>query len=95
MLLFKVVSRNGDLIWLITNREPGSVPSGAVDQENGIGWQIEQMHRELKQWLGTERFPCRKARAWRKTLYAARSSLFEPYLRAELRQPSIAALNTT
>lgn len=115
VLLFKVVSSNGDIDWLITNREPGSVTSRAVHQQNGIRWQIEQMHRELKQLLGIERCQCRKARSqrnhlglcyqawvalrvkarqWHKTLYAARSSLFEQYLRAELRRPRIAALNT-
>jgi hypothetical protein len=71
VLLFRVVSRDGDserVDWFITNRLPGSVEAGVVEGENHIRWQIEQLHRELKQLVGTERCQCRKARSQRNHL---------------------------
>ncbi len=55
--LFKVVATNGDIEWVITNREQTQVPMTTQDvqNENAVRWQIEQMHRELKQLVGTEK----------------------------------------
>ena len=39
-----------------------------VQEENAVRWQIEQLHRELKQLVGTEKCQCRKARAQRNHL---------------------------
>jgi hypothetical protein len=119
--LFKVVSCTGDIDWLITNRPgadesegQGSVEAKTIQNENRVRWQIEQLHRELKQLVGSERCQCRKARSQRnhlgccyqawvalrvkakatgKTLYQIRRSLFNDYLRAELQNPRIPALN--
>jgi len=80
--LFKVVAANGDIEWVITNKpqppdenspsagEATQVPSAtqAVQDENAVRWQIEQMHRELKQLVGTEKCQCRKARSQRNHL---------------------------
>ena len=76
-------------------------------------WQIEEMHRGLKQLCATEKCQCRKARSQRnhlacsyhawlslkvqatalgKSLYQVRADLFREYLRAELRDPRIPAL---
>jgi SRSO17 transposase len=63
--LFKVVATNGDIEWVITNHEPGFLSSQAVQDENALRWQIEQLHRELKQLTGSEKCECRKARSQR------------------------------
>ncbi len=39
-----------------------------VQKQNAVRWQIEQMHRELKQLVGTEKCQCRKARSQRNHL---------------------------
>ena len=77
--LFKVVAPNGDMDWVITNRDTlGSAGSDGdtqrpftvqdVQEANGLRWPIEQMHRELKQLVGTEKCQCRKARSQRNHL---------------------------
>ncbi len=73
--LFKIVAPNGDIDWVITNRDTlGSDSDGDtqrpltvqdVQEANVLRWQIEQMHRELKQLVGTEKCQCRKARSQR------------------------------
>jgi len=72
--LFKLVAENGDIEWAITNKESkvdssGDLPSPMtaqdVQNETAVRWQIEQMHRELKQLVGTEKCQCRKARSQR------------------------------
>ena len=122
--LFKLVAPNGDIEWVITNRDldqndqdidgdaHARLTSDDVQDENAVRWQIEQLHRELKQLVGTEKCQCRKARAQRNhlaccylawltlkvharkvgtTLYAAHANLLRDFLRAQLRQPTIAA----
>ena len=73
--LFKIVAPNGDIDWVITNRDTiGRDDSECplcvqeVQEANALRWQIEQMHRELKQLVGTEKCQCRKARSQRKHL---------------------------
>ena len=69
--LFKLVAPNGDIDWVITNRaDDPQCPTTAdvVRTACDIRWQIEQMHRELKQLVGTEKCQCRKARAQRNHL---------------------------
>src|SRR5581483_5226943 len=68
--LFKVVASNGDIEWIITNREDIQAPMTTQDvqDENAVRWQIEQMHRELKQLVGTEKCQCRQARSQRNHL---------------------------
>jgi hypothetical protein len=72
--LFKVVAENGDIEWMITNKEsktssnddpPSPITMQDVQNESAVRWQIEQMHRELKQLVGTEKCQCRKARSQR------------------------------
>lgn len=72
--LFKLVAQNGDIEWAITNKEnkgnsKGDPPSPITAQdarhESAVRWQIEQMHRELKQLVGTEKCQCRNARSQR------------------------------
>ncbi len=78
--LFKLVAQNGDIEWVITNRnlDPDDQDTHGdaqarltlddVQDENAVRWQIEQLHRELKQLVGTEKCQCRKARAQRNHL---------------------------
>lgn len=63
--LFKIVATHGDIEWVITNHVPGSFTSQAIQDENALRWQIEQLHRELKQLTGSEKCECRKARSQR------------------------------
>jgi len=69
--LFKLVATNGDIEWVITNRQDDPsrpITADVVREECNIRWQIEQMHREIKQLVGTEKCQCRKARAQRNHL---------------------------
>jgi hypothetical protein len=73
--LFKIVAPNGDIDWLITNRSHTSegdtqrpITAHEVEQHNAVRWQIEQLHRELKQLVGSEKCQCRKARSQRNHL---------------------------
>ena len=77
--LFKLVARNGDIEWVITNRalDEDQDPAGDaqarltlddVQEENAVRWQIEQLHRDLKPLVGTEKCQCRKAHAQRNHL---------------------------
>jgi len=66
--LFKVVATNGDIEWVITNHPEGSFTTSDIQDENAVRWQIEQLHRELKQLTGSEKCECRKARSQRNHL---------------------------
>lgn len=80
--LFKAVAPDGDVDWLITNRleVAGEAAEGAHDEsgstlttdgvrdENAVRWQIEELHRGLKQLCGTEKCQCRKQRSQRNHL---------------------------
>jgi len=59
---------------VITNKErsddldgdsPRPITADDVQKASAVRWQIEQMHRELKQLVGSERCQCRKARSQR------------------------------
>ena len=66
--LFKVVAPNGDIEWVITNHPEGTFTASDIQDENAGRWQIEQLHRELKQLTGSEKCECRKARSQRNHL---------------------------
>jgi hypothetical protein len=66
--LFKVVAPNGDIEWVITNHPEGFFTTLDIQDENAGRWQIEQLHRELKQLTGSEKCECRKARSQRNHL---------------------------
>jgi len=65
--LFKLVATNGDIEWAITNRQD-DVDRHFVQDGLKVRWQIEQLHRELKQLTGTENCQCRKQRSQRNHL---------------------------
>jgi len=62
--LFKLVVPNGDIDWVITNCAE-KISADLVQQENKVRWNIETMHRELKQLTGIEKCQARKARSQR------------------------------
>jgi hypothetical protein len=57
--LFKIVATNGDIDWVITNDLSSSIKAQAVQNADDVRWQIEQLHRELKQLTGSEKCECR------------------------------------
>jgi hypothetical protein len=63
--LFKLVAQNGDIDWLITNQPDSDLTTQVVRHENGVRWKIEQVHRDVKQLLGSEACQCRKGRSQR------------------------------
>jgi len=62
--LFKLVALDGNIDWVITNC-PEKISSDLVQKENKVRWNIETMHRELKQLTGIEKCQARKARSQR------------------------------
>jgi len=73
--LFKIVAPNGDVEWLITNDpntgqddKPPRLKAHDVKTKNAVRWHIEQLHRELKQLVGSAKCQCRKARSQRNHL---------------------------
>lgn len=64
--LFKVAFPDGGIEWVITNVDrPDDTTAQVVQQENEVRWQVEQLHRELKQLTGIEGCQCRTARSQR------------------------------
>ncbi len=66
--LFKLVATNGDIDWVITNDPDSTLTAQAVQDANDVRWQVEELHRGLKQLTGIERCQCRKARSQRNHL---------------------------
>ncbi len=66
--LFKLVAPNGDIDWVVTNDPDSTLTVQAVQDANDVRWQVEELHRGLKQLTGTERCQCRKARSQRNHL---------------------------
>jgi Transposase DDE domain len=63
--LFKVVAKNGDIDWVITNDPKNDLTTAHVRGQNGVRWDIECFHREMKQLTGIEKCQCHSAWAQR------------------------------
>jgi len=63
--LFKVVATDGDIDWVITNCPDETLTTQAAQDANDVRWQVEELHRGLKQLTGTEKCQCRKGRSQR------------------------------
>ncbi|MEW6405270.1 MAG: transposase [Chloroflexota bacterium] len=63
--LFKVVVTDGDIDWVITNCPDETLTTQAAQDASDVRWQVEELHRGLKQLTGTEKCQCRKARSQR------------------------------
>jgi hypothetical protein len=66
--LFKLVATNGDIDWVITNCPDETVTARVAQDANDVRWQVEELHRGLKQLTGSEKCQCRKARSQRNHL---------------------------
>jgi hypothetical protein len=69
--LFKLVAKDGHVDWVITNDLDSTLKAHVVQSTNAVRWQIEQMHRELKQLTGIGKCQSRKARAQRNHIACA------------------------
>ena len=63
--LFKLVATNGDIDWVITNCPDETLTAQVAQDANDVRWQVEELHRGLKQLTGSEKCQCRKARSQR------------------------------
>lgn len=63
--LFKVVATNGDIDWVITNSPETTLNAQVAQDVSDVRWQVEELHRGLKQLTGTEKCQCRKGRSQR------------------------------
>ena len=66
--LFKLVATHGDIDWVITNGPDETVTAQVAQDANDVRWQVEELHRGLKQLTGSEKCQCRKARSQRNHL---------------------------
>jgi hypothetical protein len=66
--LFKLVAPNGDIDWVITNDLDETVTAQVAEDSSDVRWQVEELHRDLKQLTGSEKCQCRIARAQRNHL---------------------------
>jgi len=66
--LFKLVAPDGDIDWVITNDLAETLTAQVTKDTSDIRWQVEELHRGLKQLTGTEKCQCRGARAQRNHL---------------------------
>jgi hypothetical protein len=63
--LFKLVAPDGDIDWVITNDLDETVTAQVAEDSSDVRWQVEELHRGLKQLTGSEKCQCRAARAQR------------------------------
>jgi hypothetical protein len=66
--LFKLVAPNGDIDWVVTNRLDETVTASVAQEASDVRWQVEELHRGLKQLTGSEKCQCRTARSQRNHL---------------------------
>jgi len=66
--LFKLVAPDGDIDWVITNDLDETLTAQVAEETSDVRWQVEELHRGLKQLTGSEKCQCRMARAQRNHL---------------------------
>lgn len=66
--LFKLVATNGDIDWVVSNCPDETLTAQVAQDANDVRWQVEELHRGLKQLTGSEKCQCRKARSQRNHL---------------------------
>jgi hypothetical protein len=86
--LFKLVAQDGNIDWVITNC-PEKISIDLVQKENKVRWNIETMHRELKQLTGIEKCQARKSRSQRNHISYCYQAWFA--LKKKAREESITA----
>ena len=66
--LFKLVAPDGDIDWVITNDLAETVTAQGAEESSDVRWQVEELHRGIKQLTGSEKWQWRAARAQRNHL---------------------------
>jgi hypothetical protein len=66
--LFKLVAPHGAIDWVITHDLAETVTAQVAEDSSDVRWQVEELHRGLKQLTGSEKCQCRAARAQRNHL---------------------------
>ena len=66
--LFKLVAPDGDIDWVITNDLAETVTAQVAKDTSDVRWQVEELHRGIKQLTGSEKCQCRAARVHRNHL---------------------------
>ena len=66
--LFKLVAPDGGIDWVITNDLDETMTAHVAEESSDVRWQVEELHRGLKQLTGSEKCQCRAARAQRNHL---------------------------
>jgi hypothetical protein len=66
--LFKLVATDGDIDWVITNDLDSTITAQVAQDANDVRWDIEELHRGLKQLTGSAKCQCRTGRAQRNHL---------------------------
>jgi len=71
--LFRIVSPDGHIDWVITNGRRSASPdhnlwADDVKESSAVRWQVEEFHRGFKQLTGSEKCQCRAARSQRNHL---------------------------
>ena len=80
--LFKIVAKNGDIDWLITNDMADTTTRDTVCDRYGIRWNVAYVHRELKQLTGIEKCQCRHAWSQRNHITSCYHAWFALKVRA-------------
>jgi hypothetical protein len=63
--LFKLVAPDGDIDWVMTNDLDETLTAQVAEDSSDVRWQVEELHRGLKQLTGSEKCQCRAARTQR------------------------------
>ena len=63
--LFKLVAPDGDIDWVMTNDLDETMTAQVAQDTSDVRWQVEELHRGLKQLTGSEKCQWRGARAQR------------------------------
>ena len=66
--LFKLVAPDGDIDWVLTTDLAETVTAQGAEESSDVRWQVEELHRGIKQLTGSERCQCQAARAQRNHL---------------------------
>jgi hypothetical protein len=66
--LFKLVAPDGDIDWVITNDLDETITAQVAKETSDVRWQVEELHRGIKQLTGSEKCQCLAARAQRNHL---------------------------
>jgi len=66
--LFKLVATNGDIDWVITNDLDETITTQVAQDANDVRWDVEELHRGLKQLTGSAKCQCRTGRSQRNHL---------------------------